>query len=83
MSQHALTRIRLILATRNRKKGEEMVRLLLPPWEPDLVLERLDNRYVVSQREIVHESDVLLTPYSDDQTIDSAALGSFIAGCPQ
>jgi ethanolamine utilization protein EutA len=44
-----------------------------------LVLERLDNRYVVSQREIVHESDVLLTPYADDNTtIDSDALGRFI-----
>ena len=43
-----------------------------------LVLERLDNRYVVSVREIVHESEVLLTPYSDDLTIDAAALGKFI-----
>ncbi len=44
-----------------------------------LVLERLDNRYVVSSREIVHESDVLLTPYADDMTaIDAAALGKFI-----
>ena len=43
-----------------------------------LVLERLDNRYIVSQREIVHESDVLLTPYADDMTIDAAALGKFI-----
>ena len=43
-----------------------------------LVLERLDNRYVVSVREIVHESEVLLTPYSDDLTIDAAALGRFI-----
>jgi XTP/dITP diphosphohydrolase len=34
--------IRLILATRNRKKGEEMMRLLLPPWESDAVLGRLD-----------------------------------------
>lgn len=43
-----------------------------------LLLERLDNRYVVSKREIVHESDVLLTPYCADQTIDAAALRSFI-----
>src|SRR2546427_9800979 len=43
-----------------------------------LVLERLDNRYVVSERELVHESEVLLTPYSDDMTIDAAALGAFI-----
>ena len=43
-----------------------------------LVLERLDNRYIVTQREIVHESDVLLTPYADDMTIDATALGKFI-----
>ncbi len=44
-----------------------------------LLLERLDNRYVVSKREIVHESEVLLTPYAADQSIDAAALGAFIA----
>lgn len=43
-----------------------------------LVLERLDNRYIVSEREVVHESEVLLTPYADDMTIDAAALGAFI-----
>jgi ethanolamine utilization protein EutA len=43
-----------------------------------LVLERLDNRYVVSERKVVHESEVLLTPYADDTTIDAAALGRFI-----
>src|SRR5258708_20021162 len=43
-----------------------------------LVLERLDNRYVVSERNIVHESEVLLTPYSDDTAIDATALGRFI-----
>ena len=43
-----------------------------------IVLERLDNRYIVSEREVVHESDVLLTPYADDQTIDAHALGDFI-----
>jgi ethanolamine utilization protein EutA len=43
-----------------------------------LVLERLDNRYIVSERKVVHESEVLLTPYADDTTIDAAALGAFI-----
>lgn len=43
-----------------------------------LVLERLDNRYVVSEREVVHESQVLLTPYAQDQTIDADALRLFI-----
>ena len=45
-----------------------------------LVLERLDNRYVVSERKLIHESEVLLTPYAGDATIDAAALGAFIDG---
>ncbi|HUL91574.1 MAG TPA: ethanolamine ammonia-lyase reactivating factor EutA [Burkholderiales bacterium] len=43
-----------------------------------LTLERLDNRYVVAERKVLHESDVLLTPYSADATIDATALGAFI-----
>ena len=43
-----------------------------------LVLERLDNRYVVSERRLIHESEVLLTPYAGDTTIDALALGRFI-----
>ena len=44
-----------------------------------LVLERLDNRYVVAEREILHQSDVLLTPYTDDRSIDVDRLGAFIS----
>ena len=43
-----------------------------------LLLERLDSRYVVTKREVFHESDVLLTPYAEDTTIDAKALGSFV-----
>src|SRR6266705_2317962 len=43
-----------------------------------LVLERLDNRYVVSERKVIHESEVLLTPYASDASIDAQALGRFI-----
>lgn len=43
-----------------------------------LLLERLDNRYVVSEREVLHESEVLLTPYAEDQSIDSDALRAFV-----
>ena len=46
-----------------------------------LRLERLDSRYVVAERTVLHESEVLLTPYagsSDDLTIDAAALRSFV-----
>ena len=43
-----------------------------------LRLERLDNRYVVSERTVLHESEVLLTPYATDQTIDADELSDFI-----
>jgi ethanolamine utilization protein EutA len=43
-----------------------------------LVLERTDNRYIVSERVVLHESEVLLTPYSDDQSIDAGALRVFV-----
>src|SRR5258707_6276355 len=44
-----------------------------------IVLERLDSRYVVSERETFYASDILLTPYSAENTIDAEALGAFIA----
>src|SRR5437588_9291941 len=43
-----------------------------------IVLERLDSRYVVTQRETFYQSDILLTPYLSDGEIDAAALGAFI-----
>ena len=43
-----------------------------------LRLERLDSRYVVAERTVLHESEVLLTPYADDLSIDAAALRRFV-----
>jgi ethanolamine utilization protein EutA len=43
-----------------------------------LVLERTDNRYLVSERTVLHESEVLLTPYSADESIDADALRVFV-----
>ena len=44
-----------------------------------LLLERLDHRYVVASREVLHQSDILLTPYRDnDEEIDTDRLGAFI-----
>ncbi len=40
-------------------------------------LQRIDNRYVTTRRELLYESDILLTPYADAETIDTAALGDF------
>ncbi|HEX9444492.1 MAG TPA: ethanolamine ammonia-lyase reactivating factor EutA [Candidatus Binatia bacterium] len=48
-----------------------------------LVFSRLEmkqqgTRYVVARREVLSESEILLTPYRDDLTIDVAALEKFI-----
>jgi ethanolamine utilization protein EutA len=43
-----------------------------------LELERKDSRYVPVNRIILYESEILLTPYLDDTTIDGDSLGRFI-----
>ena len=43
-----------------------------------IVLERLDSRYVVTTRETFYESDILLTPYTQEEAIDADRLGAFI-----
>jgi ethanolamine utilization protein EutA len=40
----------------------------------------LSSRYVVVEREMLHRSPIVLTPYAAGDTIDAAALGSAIAG---
>lgn len=43
-----------------------------------ILLERHDSRYVVTMREAFYESEILLTPYREGETIDADALGAFI-----
>jgi ethanolamine utilization protein EutA len=43
-----------------------------------ILLERLDTRYIVVERNILHQSEILLTPYLDGEDIDAASLGEFI-----
>ena len=43
-----------------------------------IVLERLDSRYVVTQRETFYQSDILLTPYASEDEIDADALGRLL-----
>lgn len=43
-----------------------------------LELERQDNRYVTVSRIALFESEILLTPYLDETTINGEALGDFI-----
>jgi len=43
-----------------------------------LELRQQNTRYVVARRVVLSESEILLTPYVNDSTIDAAALGEFI-----
>ncbi|HEX9810379.1 MAG TPA: ethanolamine ammonia-lyase reactivating factor EutA [Alphaproteobacteria bacterium] len=43
-----------------------------------LHMECIGSRYKIVRREIISESDILLTPYIDGEIIDAAALGAFI-----
>lgn len=43
-----------------------------------LELERQDSRYVTVKRDVLYQSNILLTPYTDATTIDGTALGAFI-----
>ena len=43
-----------------------------------LQLRRQNSRYVVVRRTLLHESEILLTPYVDDSAIDVETLGRFI-----
>lgn len=43
-----------------------------------LELEREDNRYVTVARVVLFESEILLTPYLSETTVDGEALGRFI-----
>ncbi|MEX2599894.1 MAG: ethanolamine ammonia-lyase reactivating factor EutA [Dehalococcoidia bacterium] len=44
-----------------------------------LTLERRNTRYVITEREVLRESEILLTPYLDGgTTIDADSLGQFI-----
>src|SRR5438045_6868608 len=45
-----------------------------------LELERQDNRYVTVKREVLYQSDILLTPYRGAATIDEGSLGEFVEG---
>jgi ethanolamine utilization protein EutA len=40
----------------------------------------LSSRYVVVEREVLHRSPIVLTPYSAGDTIDRSALEAHIAG---
>lgn len=43
-----------------------------------LELERADNRYVTVNRDVLYESEILLTPYRGATAIDNGILGEFV-----
>jgi ethanolamine utilization protein EutA len=43
-----------------------------------VTLERVDTRYIVAGREVLFESDILLTPYAGGNRIDTEALDRFL-----
>ena len=44
-----------------------------------VLMEQRGSRYVVADRVVLFDSEILLTPYRDDGSIDADALGAFIA----
>lgn len=43
-----------------------------------VLMERVGARYIVAQRETIHEPPIQLTPYTNGEDIDAEALGEFI-----
>jgi len=43
-----------------------------------VLMERVGARYIVAQRETIHEPPIQLTPYADGEDIDAKVLGEFI-----
>ena len=43
-----------------------------------VLMERIGARYIVAQRETLHEAAIQLTPYTNGEDIDAEALGRFI-----
>ena len=65
---------RLVLTSVGVDIGSSTSHLLFSRLE----LERQDGRYVTVKRDVLYQSDILLTPYVGATTIDGASLGAFI-----
>jgi XTP/dITP diphosphohydrolase len=72
--------IRLVLATRNPKKGREMVELLAPPWEPSPRLGRLEVTTLAEHPEmpeVVEDADSFAGNARKKATAAAVALGAW------
>ena len=45
-----------------------------------LRMEQRDGQYLAVEREVIYDSDIFLTPYTNQKTIDSEKLGEYISG---
>lgn len=45
-----------------------------------LKMEHRDGQYLAVEREVIYDSDIFLTPYTNQKTIDSERLGEYISG---
>ncbi len=73
--------IPFVLATRNRNKGGEMLKLLAPPWEPSPALARLDARTLVDfpdLAETVEDADTLAGNARKKASEAALALGRWV-----
>lgn len=72
--------VRLVLATRNRKKGREMAELMVPPWEPGSALSRLRIETLDEHPElpeVVEDADTFAGNARLKATAAATALGAW------
>src|SRR5690349_21388803 len=72
--RHMAEEDRIVLTSVGVDIGSSTSHLLFSRLE----LERQDNRYVTVRRDVLYESDILLTPYRGETTIDEVVLGEFV-----
>jgi ethanolamine utilization protein EutA len=73
-TRHLAEEDRIVLTSVGVDIGSSTSHLLFSRLE----LERQDNRYVTVKREVLYQSDILLTPYRGATTIDQADFGAFV-----
>jgi ethanolamine utilization protein EutA (predicted chaperonin) len=73
-TRHMAEEDRIVLTSVGVDIGSSTSHLLFSRLE----LERADNRYVTVRRDVLYESDILLTPYRGVTTIDDGILGAFV-----
>jgi XTP/dITP diphosphohydrolase len=81
MSRPPSPTIPLVLGTRNRKKGQEMIQLLRPPWEPNPRLDRLTIATLddfPDPPEVVEDADTFAANARKKASETARALGRWV-----